>query len=294
MISLNTYLKQRFGCKVYKLSLETGCTCPNRDGTISTGGCTFCSSGGSGEFASNSIEKAKEKVASKLKNIPESQRKYIAYFQSYSNTYETSTMPFEKLSSIFTQAAEQKEIAAISIGTRPDCISERMVDFLAELNKTKPVWIELGLQTSNEKTAERINRGYRNKVFEETVQKLKDRGIDVIVHIILGLPGETEEDMINTVKYVSSFKPQGVKLQNLQILEGTKIALDYKKSPFSVFSLAEYAEVVVKCLNELPDETVVHRITGDGPKSILIEPQWSADKKKVLNYMNKKTEGILL
>ncbi|MCR5081144.1 MAG: TIGR01212 family radical SAM protein [Treponema sp.] len=294
MISLNTYLRQRFGCKVYKLSLETGCTCPNRDGSISTGGCTFCSTGGSGEFACSSIEKAKEKVESKLKHIPESQRKYIAYFQSYSNTYETAEMPFEKLKSIFLEAAAHKEIVAISIGTRPDCISDRMINFLSSLNKTKPIWIELGLQTSNEITAEKINRGYKNKTFEETFKKLTENGLEIILHILLGLPGETEEDMLNTIRYVSKFKPQGVKLQNLQILEGTKIAADYKKSPFSIFSLAEYAELVVKCLNELPKETVVHRLTGDGPKSILIEPKWSADKKKVLNYLNKKTEGLLL
>lgn len=293
MISLNTYLKQKFGCKVYKLSLKTGCTCPNRDGTISTGGCTFCSQGGSGEFACNSIEEAKKKISSKIKNISEENRKYIAYFQSYSNTYETSKMPFEKLRSIFLQAAAHKEIAAISIGTRPDCISDRMMEFLAELNRSKPVWIELGLQTSNEKTAIKINRGYTNRIFEETFHKLKKAGIEIVIHTILGLPEETEEDMLNTMRYVADLKPQGIKIQNLQVLEGTKIADEYKKYPFSIFSLAEYGELVVKCLSALPENIVVHRITGDGPKKILLEPKWSADKKKTLNYLKKKLEGIL-
>lgn len=290
--SLSGYLKKQFGTKVYKLSLSAGCTCPTRDGTISYGGCIFCSEGGSGDFASSfdsievQIEKAKQKVESKFpKKIPDEDRKYIAYFQSFTSTYGNE----ERLMKLFETACSFKEIAAVSIGTRPDCISDKMLSFLSKLNKKKPVWIELGLQTIHQKSADFIKRGYCLPQFEKTYYALKKENLTVIVHLILGLPGETENQMLESVKYLASLSPvlDGIKLQLLQVLEGTELAQIYKTSPFKIFTMEEYANLLVKCLKLLPQQTVVHRITGDGPKRILIEPKWCGNKKAVLNYLTR-------
>lgn len=290
--SLSGYLKKQFGTKVYKLSLSAGCTCPTRDGTISYGGCIFCSEGGSGDFASSfdsievQIEKAKQKVESKFpKKIPDEDRKYIAYFQSFTSTYGNE----ERLMKLFETACSFKEIAAVSIGTRPDCISDKMLSFLSNLNRKKPVWIELGLQTIHQKSADFIKRGYCLPQFEKTYYALKKENLTVIVHLILGLPGETENQMLESVKYLASLSPvlDGIKLQLLQVLEGTELAQIYKTSPFKIFTMEEYANLLVKCLKLLPQQTVVHRITGDGPKRILIEPKWCGNKKAVLNYLTR-------
>lgn len=290
--TLSDYCKEKFGTKVYRLSLSTGCTCPNRDGKAGRGGCSFCSEGGSGEFATKvkdieiQIEEAKEKVRNKFpKDIKEEDKKYIAYFQSFTNTYGD----VDRLGAIFRSAIMQNEIVALSIGTRPDCLEEEMLDLLKELNNIKPVWIELGLQTINEVTAKAINRGYELKVFEKAYYELKKKGIEVIAHVILGLPDESAEDMYETVKYLASLKPEldGVKLHLLHILKNTRLEKEYKVSPFKILSLKEYTEILVNCLKILPESTVIHRMTGDGDKRLLVEPMWSADKKVVLNTINK-------
>lgn len=290
-LTLNRYLQNFFGCKVYKISLSTGCTCPNRDGKISKGGCTFCSSGGSGEFGQTDapvhvqIENAIEKISPKLPKTKEV--KFIAYFQSFTNTYETSEIPFEKLEAIFNQAHSDSRIAALSIGTRPDCISRKMLDFLAKLNKTKPVWIELGLQTIHESTAKKINRGYSLDVFENAYYQLKKSGLAVIVHTILWLPGESKEMMKETANYLANLNPSldGIKFQLLQILRGTKMAEDYKKNPWPIPDMDEYCLFVRELADLMDETTVLHRLTGDGPKSLLIEPLWSANKRATLNQL---------
>ncbi len=290
--TLSDFLKSKYGTKVYKISLTSGCTCPNRDGKVSKGGCTFCSEGGSGDFAApflpidEQITIAKGRVDSKFPSKTlEKERRYIAYFQSFTNTYGDPN----RLEKIYSEAINRPEIVGISIGTRPDCIDEAIIDMLKKLNAQKDVWVELGLQTVHEKTAQHINRGYPLSTFQMAYEKLKEAGITVIVHVILGLPGESEEDMLETIRYLSALSPtlDGIKLQLLHILKGTKLAEEYKKDPFHIFSLEEYCQLVGKCLQILPQETVIHRITGDGPKKLLIAPIWSADKKRVLNTLNK-------
>ena len=284
--TVSTVLKEQYGEKLYRISLTSGCTCPNRDGTIGVGGCTFCSGSGSGDFSPAflpvrvQIEEGKKRIQEKT-----SAQKFIAYYQSFTNTYGDQ----ERLKRLFVETIEQPEISILSIGTRPDCLEQDMVDFLGELNKKKPVWVELGLQTTNEETAERVRRGYKLPVFEDAYQRLKAVGITVIVHVILGLPGETKEDMVNTVRYLSSLEPvlDGIKLQMLHVLKGTDLAREYEEEQFHILSLEEYTDIVVECLKILSPETMIHRMTGDGPKKLLIEPQWSWDKKKVLNYMNR-------
>ena len=290
--TLSDALKKQFGIKVYKLSLQTGCSCPNRDGTIGSGGCSFCSEGGSGDFASaiapirQQIAEAKSRIDAKFPaGIPASDRKYIAYFQSYTNTYGDP----DRLFDLFHEAISCPEIVALSIGTRPDCLPDDILTMLSELNKIKPVWIELGLQTIHENTAKAIHRGYTLPVFEKTYQKLKAQGFTVIVHVILGLPGESVPDMLDTVRYLAGLSPvlDGIKLQLLHILKRTELARTYTDNPFPVMTLDEYCNVVVNCIKLLPPETIVHRLTGDGPKRLLIAPLWSADKKKVLNTLQK-------
>ena len=295
--TISDYCKEKFGTKVYRLALTTGATCPNRDGKVGVGGCSFCSEKGSGEFAVSAndikeqIEKAKNLISAKIPgSIKECDRKYIAYFQSFSNTYGDT----KRLISLFEKAIQRDEIVALSIATRPDCFSEEMLDGLERLNQLKPVWIELGLQTINENTAKEFNRGYTLDVFEKTYDELKKRNFEVIVHMILGLPGESEEDMYATVKYLSKKHIDGIKIHGLHILKGTRLASEYEKHPFKIMSLEEYTRVLINCLKLLPKDTVVHRMTGDGDKKILIEPQWSADKKRVLNYINKKIKEELL
>lgn len=290
-LSLSEYLKTCFGTKLYKLSLQTGCSCPNRDGTLSYGGCTFCSEGGSGDFASpllpigEQIQLARERVDAKLPaGIPQEERRYIAYFQSFTNTYGNAG----RLLFLFQETLARPEIAILSIGTRPDCISEEMLAGLRILNQKKPVWIELGLQTIHETSAARIHRGYSLPCFTDCYRRLKEAGLSVIVHLILGLPGESEADMLESVAYLAGLSPtlDGIKLQLLHILKGTALAEEYAKKPFPLPTLEEYASLIVKCLRLLPRETVVHRITGDGPKRLLLAPLWSADKKRVLNTLS--------
>ena len=297
MKRLSDYCKEKFGTKVYRLALSSGATCPNRDGKVGVGGCSFCSEKGSGEFAIDvmdldlQIERAKALISKKFPNsINAADRKYIAYFQSFSNTYGDT----KRLIGLFERAINKDEVVALSIATRPDCFSEEMLNSLERLNKIKPVWIELGLQTINENTARAFNRGYTLDVFEKTYTELKKRNFEVIVHMILGLPGESEEDMYATVKYLSKKNIDGIKIHGLHILKGTRLASEYEKHPFKIMSLEEYTRVLINCLKLLPKNTVVHRMTGDGDKRVLIEPQWSADKKGVLNYINKKIKEELL
>ena len=285
--SLNDYNLKTFGRKLYKLPISTGFTCPNRDGTKGVGGCTFCSEGGSGDFAesagksvANQLEEARKRVGKKFKDADG--EAYIAYFQSFSNTYA----PTEKLRELFLEAIMWYGTAVLSVATRPDCISEETAELLSELNKIKPVWVELGLQTSNEKTAMHINRCYENSEYERAVRLLRERNISVITHVILGLPGETREDMLNTVKFVNSVGTDGIKLQLLHVLKGTALA----KEEYTPLSMEEYIDILLDCISNLNPDTVVHRITGDGPKSLLIKPLWSADKKTVLNTINKEME----
>ena len=294
--SLNQYLRQAFGQKIYKISLNGGMTCPNRDGSLDTRGCIFCSAGGSGDFAAApapiavQIEAAKSQVSAKTKGGP-----YIAYFQAYTNTYA----PLPHLEHIFTEAINHPDIVALSIGTRPDCLPEPVLDLLERLAQIKPVWVELGLQTIHSATASYIRRGYDLPVFDTAVAALKARGLSVIVHLILGLPGETHEQMIESASYVGRALTRqklaalptgqppadGVKLQLLHVLQGTDLAEDYLARKFNTLSMEEYFSVLFDCIEVLPPELVIHRLTGDGPKSILIEPQWTGNKKAVLNAM---------
>lgn len=275
---------EKFGCKVYKLSLDGGFTCPNRDGTKGFGGCIFCSALGGGEFAekganiSEQLEKAKIRVERKIKS-----GKYIAYFQSFTNTYA----PVEVLKKIYYEAIAPEYIVGLAIGTRPDCLSKATVELLAEINLIKPVSVELGLQTSNEKTAEYIRRGYNNDCYFEAVKRLKSAGIEVVTHIIIGLPGETAEDAVETTRQAVRCGTDGVKFHLLHVLKGTELEKEYNAGRFNCLSLEEYAEILKACIEVLHPDTVVHRITGDGSKKDLIAPLWSADKKRVLNFLKK-------
>ena len=283
MKTLSQYYKETFGCKVYKLSLDGGFTCPNRDGTLGTGGCIFCT--GSGEFAEGGpdpipvqLERAKSRVRDKNKN-----GKYMAYFQAFTNTYA----PVEQLRRLYYAAIAPEEIVGLSIGTRPDCLGEEVVALLGEINAIKPVSVELGLQTIHETTARYLRRGYEGPVYYDAVRRLKAAGIDVVTHIILGLPGETEEMMLETTRAAVAAGTDGVKFHLLHVLRGTDLAGDYGEGKFSCLTLEEYGELLKKCVDLLPDSIVVHRITGDGAKKDLIAPLWSADKKRVLNYLYK-------
>ena len=284
--SFNQAMKKRFGCKIYKLSLSGGMTCPNRDGTLDTRGCIFCSPEGSGEFAAKPCTSIKDQIqqAKQLVNKKARDAKYIAYFQDYTKT----NAPTERLRELFTAAIEPDDIVALSIGTRPDCLPADVIDLLEELNQQKPVFIELGLQTIHENTAQYIRRGYKLEVFEDAVKRLKAHGIEVIVHIILGLPGETEDMIFETVRYLSGMKIDGIKLQLLHVLEGTDLADEYRRNVFDVYNIDTYIYILEECVKILPPETVIHRLTGDGPKSKLIAPLWSADKKNVLNTINRR------
>ncbi len=285
--SLNEYLKNTFGEKVYKLSLDLGLTCPNRDGTLDSRGCIFCHNGSShfaecGEDINIQLENAKKRIQSKT-----DAKKFIAYFQSYTNTYA----PAEYLEKIFTEVINRDDIVAMSIGTRPDCLPTDILNLLESLNKIKPVWVELGLQTSNEKSAEYIRRCYPNSVYENAVKELKKCGITVITHIIIGLPNETKEDIFNTVDFAVDCGTDGVKLQLLHILKDTDLYEDYKKGLVKPLSLDEYIDILFGCLERIPQNIIIHRITGDAPKKYLVEPQWSADKKTVLNTINREMKN---
>lgn len=285
--SLDYELKKQFGQKVYKLSLNGGMTCPGRDGTLGSGPCIFCSAGGSGDFAAPVMDSVHEQIeAAKL----QVQRKmsgpgsYIAYFQSYTNTYA----PLSHLRAIFTDAIRHPDIAALSVATRPDCLGPEVVDLLRELNSIKPVWVELGLQTIHESTARFIRRGYPLPVFESALLRLKEAGITVIVHVILGLPGETREMMLETVRYLAKGVADGIKLQLLHILNGTDLARIYRNTPFPVLSMEEYLDLVIDCVELLPPDMTIHRITGDGPKKLLLSPLWSGNKRLVLNSLHRR------
>ncbi len=284
--SLNEYLKNQFGEKVYKLALDIGCTCPNRDGTLGAKGCIFCHNGSShfaetGIDINTQIENAKNRVKSKTKN-----NKFIAYFQSFTNTYGD----INYLETVFTKAIMRDDIAALSIATRPDCLPRDILDLLEKLNKIKPVWVELGLQTANEKTAEYIRRCYPNSVYENAVKKLKKCGITVVTHIIIGLPDESENDILNTVDFAVKCGTDGIKLQLLHILKDTDLYEDFKKGLVTALTIEEYIHILFNCIERIPQNIVIHRITGDAPKKYLVEPRWSADKKNVLNTINKEME----
>lgn len=282
--SLDYELKKRFGEKVYRLALNGGMSCPNRDGHIGYGGCIFCSGGGSGEFAADACLSVSEQIEEgrRLLSRKRPVHKYIAYFQAFTNTYG----PIEYLRRIFTEAISQPEVALLSIATRPDCLPPEVVELLAELNHIKPVWVELGLQTIHEDTASFIRRGYELPVFEDAAERLRRNGIEVIVHVILGLPGEDTERILETIHYLNSWDIQGIKLQLLHILERTDLALYYEQTPFPVFTQEEYVQMVVSCVERLRPDIVIHRLTGDGPKKLLVAPLWSTAKRQVLNSIH--------
>lgn len=282
--SLDYELKRRFGEKVYRLTLNGGMTCPNRDGRIGYGGCIFCSGGGSGEFAADPSLSIRQQIeaAKKLLEKKRTARRYIAYFQAYTNTYA----PVSYLETIFTEAISCPEIVLLSVATRPDCLEPPVVDLLARLNHRKPVWVELGLQTVHEDTASFLRRGYPLSTFEDAVQRLRAQDIEVVTHVILGLPGEDKERMLKTIRYLNTQDIQGIKLQLLHILKGTDLAALYAQRPFRVFTMEEYVETVVSCVEHLRPEIVVHRLTGDGPKDLLIAPLWSRSKRHVLNTIH--------
>lgn len=284
--SLNEYCKQTFGGKVYRLSLNGGMSCPNRDGTLSIGGCTFCSEGGSGDFAANYQVSISAQIAEAKTRIQEKTdcKQFIAYFQAYTNTYA----PIEHLRRIYSEAMDESDVVALSIGTRCDCLSDDILDLLQELSQRKPVWIELGLQTIHNSIHKTLNTHTTIEQFDESVSKLQARGIPVITHVILGLPGETKSMMLETISHVAALPVSGIKLQLLHVLKGTALAESYEINPFSLFELEEYCDFIVDCIELLPPEMVVHRITGDGPRKLLIAPLWSTDKKRVLNTISKR------
>lgn len=290
--TVNQYLKEKYGQKIYKIAIDGGFTCPNRDGRLDTRGCIFCSAGGSGDFAEDrslsvteQIERGKRRVESKMPADQTGGNKYIAYFQAFTNTYA----PVEHLKSLYMEAVRHPDIVAISIGTRPDCLPEDVLNLLGEINKIKPVWVELGLQTIHEKTADYIRRGYPLSVYDKAVEELKKRDIEIITHVILGLPGESREDMLESVRYVGDSGVQGIKLQLLHVLKGTDLEKDYKAGLFKCLTMEEYIDLIADSLDILPEDIIIHRMTGDGPKRILVAPEWSADKKRVLNELNKLT-----
>jgi len=283
--TLSQHYRSRFGCKVYKLAIDAGFTCPNRDGTVSTGGCTFCPASGGGDFAekcctsvAEQLENAKKRVAFKNKN-----GKYIAYFQSFTNTYA----PVSTLEALYRQAMESEDIVGLAIGTRPDCLGADVVELLQKLHGIKPISIELGLQTVHDATAKKFRRGYRTEVYFDAVRRLKVAGIEVVTHIILGLPGETPEMMVETTRQAVAAGTDGVKFHLLHVLRGTDLEKDYLSGIFHCLTLEEYAHILKACLAEVPEHVTVHRITGDGAKKDLIAPLWSSDKKAVLAYLNR-------
>ena len=282
--TLNEHYRRKFGCKVYKLSIDAGFTCPNRDGTLGTGGCIFCSAYGGGEFAAagcdvaRQLEQAKKKVEAKNRG-----GKYIAYFQSFTNTYA----PVAQLRKLYLEAIAPEEIVGLAIGTRPDCLGDDVVELLAEINRIKPVSVELGLQTIHSSSVEYIRRGYVNQVYFDGVARLKKAGLEVVTHIILGLPGETAPMAAETTAAAVTAGTDGVKFHLLHVLRGTDLAKEYDDGKFRCLTMEEYGAWLKACLAEVPENVVVHRITGDGAKRDLIAPLWSTDKKRVLNYLNR-------
>ena len=288
-ITANEYFRQRFGCKVYKLALDGGMSCPNRDGTKGSRGCIFCSGAGSGDFAAarrgsvtEQIEAAKARVADKLRS-----GKYVAYFQSFTNTYA----PLPYLEALFSEVIAHPDIAALSVATRPDCLPEAVLELLARLDRSKPVMVELGLQTIHPATADFIRRGYPLSDYDRAVERLSALGLHTVVHVILGLPGENEQMMVQTVRYVGRSGAKGIKLQLLHVLEGTDLAALWRAGKVPVLSLEDYARLLGRCLAVLPEDMVIHRLTGDGAKKDLLAPLWTGNKKAVLNYVNNYLRG---
>lgn len=284
--SLDAYLKQTFGEKIYRLSLDGGFSCPNRDGRLGTRGCTFCSAGGSGDFAADrrkdipaQLSEARERIAAKT-----SAKHFIAYFQAYTNTYADISY----LRTVFSEALSPAEIVALSIATRVDCLDDDVLQLLCELRDTfhKPVWVELGVQSTCDETLRRVRSGFAYSDCEDTIKRLCKYDIPSIVHLILGLPGETKEQMLHSVKQVCTLPIAGLKLQLLHILSGTDLAAEYATSPFPLFEMEEYCQFAVTCIEHVPPHIVLHRITGDGPKKLLLAPLWSGDKKRVLNRIH--------
>lgn len=284
---LNDHYREKFGCKVYKLAIDGGFTCPNRDGTIGNRGCIFCSGRGGGEFATSAALPVKEQLQLAKQRVKAKQSaggKYIAYFQAFTNTYA----PIDRLRTLYTAAMEPEDVVGLSIGTRPDCLGPEVVALLEELNRIKPISVELGLQTVHEATAAYIRRGYPLEFYDRAVAELKEAGIEVVTHLILGLPGETPEMAVASTRHAVNAGTTGIKFHLLHVLRGTDLERDYHKGLFRCLELEEYADILVQCIRILPEHVVVHRITGDGAKRDLIAPLWSADKKRVLNYLNSR------
>lgn len=286
--TLNDYLKNKYGRKIYKIALDAGRTCPNRDGSCGNRGCIFCSGNGSGEFAadrnrpvSEQLQEAKARIQKKL---PQGDVGYIAYFQAFTSTYGT----VEELEPIFREAIKDPEVVILSIATRPDCLPPDILAMLERLNRYKPVWVELGLQTIWEDTAQYIRRGYDLTVYDQAVRALSERNLEVITHVILGLPGESVEQMLETVEYVGRTGTQGIKLQLLHVLKGTDLAIDYQSGKFQVLEMKEYIDILEQCIRHLPRNMVIHRLTGDGDKRLLIAPQWSGNKRMVMNTIRRE------
>ncbi len=282
--SLNQYLLEKFHTKIYKIALNGNMSCPNRDGSIGHNGCIFCSKGGSGDFAgepsltvTEQIEAGKQKLSGKYKG-----RSYIAYFQAYTNTYA----PVSYLEKLFAEALAHPDVVCLSVATRPDCLDRDKIALLSRLNKIKPVWVELGLQTIHESSAAYIRRGYALPVFEHAMNLLNEAAIETIVHMIIGLPHESEAMILDTARYIGRCGAKGIKLQLLHVLKNTDLAADYENGVFNVLSLEEYTHILMEIIKLLPEELVIHRLTGDGAKKLLIAPLWSADKKNVLNTLN--------
>lgn len=302
--SLDYYLKETFGEKIYKVALDGGMTCPNRDGTLDTRGCIFCSQGGSGDFAIQKQDSVSKQLQDGIDFLQSHSKHcgkcYIAYFQSYSNTYA----PASYLRSLYKEAIAHPQVKILSIATRPDCFSSEIYQLLEECNRQKPVWVELGLQTIQETTAKYIRRGYSLSVFQDTVHELRKHGISVIVHVILGLPGESAKQILDTIHYLNDQDIQGIKLQLLHILKGTDLAKEYQrahckaddipKQSIPIYSQQEYIDILLQCIGHLSPKIVIHRLTGDGPKELLLAPLWSLNKRAVLNDIahQMKEKGI--
>ena len=283
--SLNYFLRNKYGEKIYKIPLDGGFTCPNRDGKVAKGGCTFCSSHGSGDFAGSRILTITEQFDDRKKVMEKkwNKGKYIAYFQAYTNTYA----PIEELREKYSQAIEEENVVALSIATRPDCLGDDVLELLEEMSKKVYLWVELGLQTINDETAENFNRGYKFEVFKEGIKKLQDRGIEVVVHSIFGLPGETKEDMLKTIDYIAHSGAQGIKFHLLHLMKYTKMAEQYYNGEFELLSEEDYIDLICEGISMIPEDMVVHRLTGDAPRATLIGPMWSLKKWEVLNAIDK-------
>lgn len=284
--SLNYFLREKFGEKVFKISLDAGFSCPNRDGTINKGGCIFCSERGSGDFAGNrhfSIKNQFEEIKSVM-NKKWKVGKYIAYFQAYTNTYAPINLLREK----YEEAIRQEGVVALAIATRPDCLSKEVLDLLEELSEKVYIWLELGLQTINKNSAKIINRGYNLETFEEAIMELNRRKIDVVVHTIFGLPGETKDDMLATVKYIANKPIKGIKFHLLHLMKNTPLVKFYEEGKLRFLEEEEYIEILCESIAMLPQGTIIHRLTGDAPRELLIGPMWSLKKWEILNAIDNK------